>query len=807
MRLGRTFAAFAALVLLGNAQPREIEPLTWPPTTDQISRLNANAASYERGLEGPLAEWGASVREALAGRTPDQVADLLAPRYRIAAPDLRRLLRAWLLIKIHQYDFGQRDEAGVAGLVRDLRALLPRLPRSPLVLAVVADGLFRINSCSAEDFAALMAGSTSRAEDAWAIANVGQCGGNYARAAAAAPDRAMPALIRLLEYGSLPTRDAVPLYQWLTSPAALARIEPAGRPALAAWLFAGRAHRLFEAGLSERAVALIEGLPQDLRQRVLSREAGRFTAVVDGLPLTIEVQTAEESLKVRMAAAYALAGRAAEADSLLSSLRQLPAARQALACAWEEPPPDRQACERNARDRGYESKVDILLVDHLLHHPDDDPYPLAEAALSPAMSDGASTASSELRCRVFSEPVYGDLCSNLRQWRADALRDDRNYGDPQNVAAVRAALDALALPGFAEARAAFDQEIAPLLAASPPQPDRSRRNRPSVTPAPGQFAELPLPEAARGPRGEPLQPPPGTGNLPGGFQPVRFERNGDRAVMISVSQAYDPTGEASQGGYWVHLSSDGGQHWDAPLYTGLAQNFPYVVPSASRLPMLNGDRLDLEVQVEEVDTASISYPPVAMRSRRQAANLYLRMPLADLSRDSNADGITDIAAHSLLLDQAHAAGNTPFVVGSDHGANCGTPPPERLALVGLLEQLFSRGSGAIVEPVDRPSVQPLILGWRSAGAPANRPIFIQGNPRDFLCLRPNRLMVVYGERDISALERFRPDFHAVEVPQIVYNRAHDRGYVVWSAGWTGGSYRMRLVNGRWVFNELSGWIT
>jgi len=55
--------------------------------------------------------------------------------------------------------------------------------------------------------------------------------------------------------------------------------------------------------------------------------------------------------------------------------------------------------------------------------------------------------------------------------------------------------------------------------------------------------------------------------LPDGFELVRAERAGHRAVAVSVSHTYDPTGEVSQGGYWMHVSQDGGRHWDRPLYT------------------------------------------------------------------------------------------------------------------------------------------------------------------------------------------------------------------------------------------------
>lgn len=119
----------------------------------------------------------------------------------------------------------------------------------------------------------------------------------------------------------------MPLYQWLTSSEALARIDDATRPTVAAWLFAKRARLLFETGMTDQAVALIEGMPAALRQRVLSQPAGRFTARVDGLPIAINVERADQLLLVALAGAYAAAGRNADAEPLLAAAAQMPAAR------------------------------------------------------------------------------------------------------------------------------------------------------------------------------------------------------------------------------------------------------------------------------------------------------------------------------------------------------------------------------------------------------------------------------------------------------------------------------------------------
>lgn len=797
MRLAPVLVALSASLLIGNAAP-QIAPLT-PRELDLFRDFGQSYRSYP---QPPLAAWERDLRRALPGADVDRAADALAPRYGLSGADMRSLVRLWLSALVRQYG-RDRDPAQVAELRRQLLALLPATRRAPLALEAVAESLDRLTDCSGADFAAMMAGSADAAADAWTIANTAVCGDNFLRAAAAAPDRAMPALIRLAHYGSLHSGDQLALYRWLTSPAALARIDEADRPALAAWLHGQYAKLLFETGLTDRAVAHIENLPSDLRSRTLSLSAGTFMARVDGLRLTIEVEHQDQSVKLALAAAYALAGRTAEAEALFASLADLPAARHAFDCSWrtDRTPGDR-SCEHIAYEQSVGQTIDLLLLDHLLHHPADDPYPLAEAGFAGEMSTSSAESVVELRCRVFPAP-YAGICDGARASRLYKIQGARG-GDGQD----HGDLSGLPMAGLAEARAEFSAALGPVVAASRVAHPPASITRPTVIPAAAPFAELALPPAYRGPRPPATRPTSDVAALPEGFEPVRFERSGNRAVVISLSQTYDPSGEVSPGGYWVHLSEDGGRHWQRPLYTGLPDRFPYVAPPASRMPLLNGDRLDLEVEVAELDTASISYPPVALRSRRQATNLYLQIPLGDLARDSNGDGLTDIAAHRLLLDRARTDGGTPFIVGTDAGTSCPTPDIDRAARIALLGQLFNEGGRALVEPLDRPpGFAGIVVGWRGASAALDRPIFILGDAHDYSCLRPGRLMIIYSAGDLSELGRFHPDFHAVEVPRIVFNRTHDRGFVRWSAGWTGGTYRLRLVNGTWRVETISSWIT
>lgn len=98
--------------------------------------------------------------------------------------------------------------------------------------------------------------------------------------------------------------------------------------------------------------------------------------------------------------------------------------------------------------------------------------------------------------------------------------------------------------------------------------------------------------------------------LPSG-ELVRYQVDGPRIVAMTASQRLDPVGELSSGGYWVSLSSDSGKTFAPPLYTGLRVYQPYVIRPTSRLPLLDGDSLRIEVALRRIDPAKVMLPPIA----------------------------------------------------------------------------------------------------------------------------------------------------------------------------------------------------
>ncbi|HWU95716.1 MAG TPA: hypothetical protein VN029_08955, partial [Sphingomonas sp.] len=730
----------------------------------------------------------------------DRAARGLAATYGIKPEVMRALVSLWIDAKVHQYE-PLSDPARIAAARGRFLALLPASGRDPLVLQIVAEGLDMLSDgalgdCPAANFNALIQGSTDVASDAWRIANSAICTDNFARAMMAAPDRSVPLLIRQANYGGVTApADQLPLLAWLASATGLAHVAEEDRTSARILFTRDYALALFNAGLSERAVALLDSLPPEMRTATLQPERRAVTIKVDELEVSLDGDRPDDALRIALASAYAAADRDAEARSLIAS-PALEAARRNLKC--------REIPSGEARCRQDDGDAALLILDHHLNHRGDDPYLVAEYAFGSGGFHQIPVALAEVECRVFSDPQYADICENARHNQRAAAVENRAILQTEATARALAAIDRLALPDLASLRTDLRAALTALGGSATPAP---RTRRTSIDPEP-PFIAQPLPAAFRGPGLKAASWPKDIAPLPEGYAPVRLDRSGRQVTAISLSQNLDPTGEVTGGGYWVHLSDDGGKHWQAPLYTGLAQAFPYVVPGSSRMPLRDGDTLNLEVEVALIDTATITYPPIGTSTRKREKNLYVRLPLADLRRDTNGDGISDVIAEHLLLDSAPRDGGTPFIVGSEAPGVCrAQPTPEQRAVQAVLRTIFEMPSEAHVTPIDNPPDNLMGALGRPASISVERPLLVEGSPADFACLHTDRLMIVYGKKDIEALQRRTPDFRTVSLPRILYNRARDRGYVVWSAGWTGGTYRLRLANGQWVFDPISSWIT
>jgi len=273
--------------------------------------------------------------------------------------------------------------------------------------------------------------------------------------------------------------------------------------------------------------------------------------------------------------------------------------------------------------------------------------------------------------------------------------------------------------------------------------------------------------------------------LPVGFELVRAEGDDNRVTAVCISQAVDPGGSVIPGGYWLVQSKNGGRTWQTPLYLGFQKFAPYVVLPGGRLPMLQGDNLRLEVDVEELDPASITFPPVMLRARRQARDLYITLPLAALRRDSDRDGFTDILEARLNTDpgkrDTDGDGINDRRDDFPHVSARGKPHALAPIVIDLLDKFASQDSLLFT--------------------------FVEGDPALFRGLHFDGHVIVLSDAQVrESAARFGPTF-PITFSDILLAPDGKRALVRWDAGWVGGAYRYEKVDEEWVAEEVDNWIT
>jgi len=711
----------------------------------------------------------------------------IAAKYGLTLPALDATISFLREMEKHGY-----SQAYQAQLRKDALHLVQLSNRAPIALTLAAGALDQLSDarCKADDVAQLMRGSSDPDNDLWAV--VSSCTSSPVLAEAIGRhSAALPALLYLsLGWTNGDHATELAAADMLLRPEFLAQVDERQRDAVHADIAAYKLTKLLSLGLLPEALAFGDSLPPEIRSLALRGRSTGFRTSIAGFPVKSSDQA--QSPLVEYAAALALAGRSADARSLLDSIAPESKLRAARACLDSA---STQDCGVGDPFRG-QLPLGALIVDQLLVDPAGDPYVLMEQAATGSSLDGA--AIDDVLCRLLSRPAERKQCEVLQHSDAEDRAPDQ-YDDPDDRP-LWAAIANAGGKSFGAAQAAYSSKLAALgfLKAAD-----NRWARLTVDPSPVPFRELPIPSETLAKRPLPPLGPKALAPLPEGYTLVRAERSGKRVAAISLSQRFDPDGEVTAGGYWLHLSDDGGKTWQPPLYTGLAEHFPYVVPGASRLPMIAGDRIHLEVEESLIDTSSISYPPVAMKVRRKRSGIYLDIPIAELRADSDGDGISDIAARHLLLG-APGAANAPFVVGNDR--DCSTPPSmETLARLEILKKLFQVQARALIEPVGAKGLH--FGGWRRTESTSTPPVFLRGDPNDYRCVSIDRMMIVYPDADQDQLRKFSPDFQLLELPAITWNRDHTRGFVRWNSGWAGGTYRLVRDGAGWKIESISEWVS
>jgi hypothetical protein len=613
-----------------------------------------------------------------------------------------------------------------------------------------------------------------------------------------------------------------------------------------------------EAGLMARAWTAWRGLPPVVRAAVEQGATGKVEADVDGVPFSGELR----DLRLDLAATAVLAGNRPEARRLVAAV-----AATARTPGSVGAPGAPAAAAASGRQGGQQAapalpalparEIERRLLERWLETTRDDPFGLFVAALA---AEGRGTTSLDAAgwqlalARTAEREGYPEIAAYVLAalgWRFAG----GNY--EEDLAGTGRGLPPAVLMGARGAGADLERlrreldedarvERARMRAALGPDPAAPTIARLLSLPWPAPFTERPLPErdlaaepvagtapasaVAPSPALAPAPvsaPAPDSGRpsgrrrteqlrLPAGFRAVRTERQGKRAAVIAVSQAYDQPSPVSEGGYWVLLSDEKGTTWRRPLYTGLRANLPYTVRDASALPLLagDGDHLQVEVEVKEINSFfTTDSGPAELAPRQPRSGIYLDIPLAALERDADGDGLTDLEERRLLLD--------PEEADTDHdGLGDGVDPMPAIAAVENPSPWAGPAAAILGYLVDNATPRqpaPPRRGWpggccnpppAAASSPLGKTVFVMGERPWFAGLRPPyRLIVLTGE-ELEALRRqvTAPFFFGIQL--LVLDRSGDRAFAVWwSDDLRGGKLTLERRGDSWHADSVSDWIS
>jgi hypothetical protein len=254
-------------------------------------------------------------------------------------------------------------------------------------------------------------------------------------------------------------------------------------------------------------------------------------------------------------------------------------------------------------------------------------------------------------------------------------------------------------------------------------------------------------------------------------------------VAVYLSYAFDPSSELGDGGYRVALRDLAtGKKRDAAL--GFAMMRPYIVFHDAKLPLVDGDTLQVAADVREIDDASITLPPVALRAKREAPNKLLRCSLAALFADADGDGATDIEEARLATDPAERDTDGDGLADAVDPAPLGSDPPrtpEEELWVRVVKEVVAQKVGAemVIVVTEGPRL-----------AVTDTPLRVLELTKDELDAYQKR----FGQRMVAGVEVKMVDESTAKVSV--------------SLGWTGGWFDAHKDGtGIWTIGVRSWWVT
>ena len=294
-----------------------------------------------------------------------------------------------------------------------------------------------------------------------------------------------------------------------------------------------------------------------------------------------------------------------------------------------------------------------------------------------------------------------------------------------------------------------------------------------------------------------------------GFWPVRWERQGKRTVVLAASQRLDPTGEVSQGGFWLLISTKAGP-WKE-VYLGFSDHRPFTPRTLSRVPLIDAkDVVRVEVDEAPLDDRSITFPPIAMRAETKRSGVVLQSTLGELTQDSDADGLSDLVEARLLMNpkssDTDGDGLLDAVDPTPRLDDRLPPTVKAEALNAFFESSAERRKpAAIVLSPGKQGLDAAIGPFRQVDLDDVR--WLVGTPDVLGGLQPLTRVVTVSQAELEAVQMM----FGLSFPMYLTVHASKDGkhaLIVWSESWRGGAARLdKDEKGVWKVEVILSWVT
>lgn len=281
------------------------------------------------------------------------------------------------------------------------------------------------------------------------------------------------------------------------------------------------------------------------------------------------------------------------------------------------------------------------------------------------------------------------------------------------------------------------------------------------------------------------------------------QENGTR-WELKISQDYDPTGEVPAAGLWLARTDIAGGTCRS-YYLGIKEHKPFELVDTPDALVSDG-QFRLRVRRAEIDPLHITFPPLGLEFQIDGKLLQLSAAIDDIVRDSDDDGLTDLAEQQLLLDPRNADTDGDGIADADDSL----PNVAFEATQSVRHGALASGLNFILRAPDRAisALVPESGVFVKRQRTDERTLFLVADPQDLAGISSMQRIVVLPQSLDRALLKKHPSFSIFMPMHMSLKMLDDRhAEIEYGSGWAGGTLALDLRDGVWRIGRLTEWVT